>query len=221
MAKDITLLNVDGKVLTRQSLLNKLDDVIVNLHQSGSDNEIKKAFTAMEEVNKVSGLAKAKLLYGWGNWYGITDQANKHNEEFVDMVEGETGIKPITTRRYILAWSYIEDCTIPKEVQDRPMDDLVKIATTLDADYDITAENWKEIKRAANSAEVREILRKIKGQEPRKSSTRKVLSRNGSLDLYDSQGGKHFVGNLEVKSDDELVQKFIRQLVQNLGVEEK
>lgn len=221
MTKDVQLLNVDGKVLTRQSLLDRLDDVIVSLHQTGSDKEIKKAFTAMEEVNKVSGLAKAKLLYGWGNWYGVTQQAEKRNEEFVDMIESETGTKSVTTRRYILTWSYIEDCTIPKEIQNRPMDDLVKIATTLDADFEITAENWKELKRAANSAEVRDILRQIKGQAPRKSSTRKVLSRNGSLDLFDSEGGRHFVGNLEVNSDDPLVQKFIRQLVQNLGVEEK
>ena len=221
MAKDITLLNVDGKILTRQSLLNKLDDVIVSLHQSGSDKEIKSAFTAMEEVNKVSGLAKAKLLYGWGNWYTETGQAEKRNDEFVDMIESETGTKAVTTRRYILTWSYIEDCTIPKELQNRPMDDLVKIATALDNDHEITAENWKELNNAANSAEVRDILRTIKGQAPRKSSTRKVLSRNGSLDLYDSEGGKHFAGNLEVKSDDELVLKFIRQLVQNLGVEEK
>lgn len=221
MTKDIMLLNVDGKVLTRQSLLNKLDDVIVSLHQTGSDNEIKKAFTAMDEVNKVSGLAKAKLLYGWGNWYGMTNQTEKRNEEFVDMVESETGTKPVTTRRYILTWSYIEDCVIPKELQNRPMDDLVKIATTLDNDHEITAENWKELQRAANSAEVRDILRKIKGQAPRKSSTRKVLNRDGSLNLYDSQGGKHYVGFLEVKSDDELVQKFIRQFIQNLGVEEK
>lgn len=221
MSKDIMLLNVDGKVLTRQSLLNKLDDVIVSLHQTGSDNEIKKAFTAMDEVNKVSGLAKAKLLYGWGNWYGVTNQTEKRNEEFVDMVESETGTKPVTTRRYILTWSYIEDCVIPKELQNRPMDDLVKIATTLDNDHEITTENWKELQRAANSAEVRDILRKIKGQAPRKSSTRKVLNRDGSLNLYDNQGGKHYAGFLEVKSDDELVQKFIRQFIQNLGIEEK
>jgi hypothetical protein len=221
VAKDITLLNVDGKILTRQSLLDRLDAAVVSLYQTGGDSEIRKALAAMDAIRNVSGLGYAKLLYGWGNWYTETGQAEKRNDEFVDMIESDYGTRPVTTKRYILTWSYIEDCTIPKEIQNRPMDDLIKIATTLDNDHEITAENWKELNNAANSAEVRDILRKIKGQAPRKSSTRKVLSRNGSLDLYDSTGGKHFVGNLDVNSNDELVLKFIRQLVQNLGVEEK
>jgi hypothetical protein len=220
MTKDLTLLHVDGKVLTRQSLLDGLDDVVVKLHQTGNEKEIKSALIAMDNVSSVSGIAKAKLLWHWRLWWEETKQSEKRNDKFEDMVESDIGTVPITTRRYTLTWQYIEDCLIPKEVQFRCMDDLIKITHTLDNDYDISKENWKELARASNSADVREILRKIKKQPPRKSGTQKVLTRDGSLNLYDKDG-KHFVGYLEINSEDEVVQKFLRQFIQNMQIQEK
>lgn len=221
MAKSSQLAIINNEALTEQDVMSAIDLVVEHLRQTNDMTEIIRVSNIMDKINKVSGLAKAKLLWNWSYWYKETGQEEKRGDVFEDMIESETGTKSITAKRYILAWGYIEDCIIPKEIQSRPMDDLIKIATTLDNDYDISKENWKELEKASNSAEVREILRKIKGQEPRKSGVRKVLSRDGSLNLYDSQGGKHFAGYLELKSDDELVQKFIRQFVQNMQVEEK
>lgn len=220
MSKNAQLALIDGQALTEQDVMSSIDDVLYELRRTNDMTKVIAVVNIMDKIGRVSGIAKAKLLWGWRGWWDETGQAEKRNDEFVDMVESETGTRPITTKRYILTWNYIEDLTIPKEVQSRPMDDLVKIAITLDHDYDITKDHWKKIAKAANSADVREILREIKGKPPRKSSSQRVLDRNGSLYIY-KDGNRHFVGALEVSSNDEVVQKFIRQLVETMQIQEK
>lgn len=220
MAKEIQLLNVDGVVVTKTGIFSKVDDTVQKLYETGDEREILSAVIAMKNVGKVSGLAYAKLLWNWNNWYTATGQAEKRNDTFEDMIVSDVGTEKITTKRYILTWSYIEDCVIPKEVQERRMDDLVKISTALSQGYDFSKETWKKLARASNSSEVGEILRLVKGKQARKSGMQIVLTRDGSLNAWQNEK-KHFVGYLEINSDDEVVQKAIQRIIDNSGIQEK
>ncbi len=216
---DRALLKVGSSVLTKKGLLDRVDATIQNLYKTGNMDEIAASLTITDDLVKVSGLAKAKLLHGWSQWWNATGQSAQRNDEFVDCVESETGTTPTTTRRYVAVWQAIEDDLLPKAIQDRPMDDLIKIVTTMDG-YDISEEQWKSLEHATNSAEVREILRDIKGKPPRKSGKQVVLKRDGSLYIYDKDG-EHYVGLLMVDSEDKAIQNFITSMETSLGVQRK
>lgn len=220
MTKSSQLAFVNGDALTEQDVMSAIDDVILKLRQTNDDAEVVRVSNVMDKINKVSGLAKAKLLWGWEYWYKETGQEEKRGDVFEDMVESETGTKPITTKRYVLTWGYIEDLTIPKEVQERRMDDLVKISTALSQGYDFSKETWKKLARASNSSEVGEILREVKGKSARKNGIQLVLTRDGSVNLW-KKDKKKFVAYLEVGSDDEDVQKAVRRIIDNSGIQEK
>ena len=220
MTKSTQLALINNEALTEADVMSAIDDVILKLRQTNDMSEVIHTTNVMDKINKVSGLAKAKLLWGWDLWYKETGQEEKRGDVFEDMVESETGTKPITTKRYINTWSYIEDCIIPKEVQERRMDDLVKIATVLSHGYDISKDVWKKLARASNSSEVGEILRIVTGKKARKSGLNIVLTRDGSLNVW-KDDKKHFVGYLEVNSEDEVVKKAIQRIIDNAGVTEK
>jgi len=211
---------IDGSALTKKDIMERVDDVIVELRKTNSMNKITKAFNAFDEIDKVSGLAKAKLLWNWELWYKETGQAEKRNDEFVDMVESETGFTKTPNRRYRMVWKHIENNDIPKEIQSRRMDDLIKIATVLSHGFEISKEQWKELERAATPSDIAETLRKVTGKQPKKSGIWGVLSSDGSLWAWQNNK-KHYVGFLEVNSEDEVVKRFIQRIVDNTGITEK
>jgi len=217
--KDVSLAVIEGKVLTKRDVMERVDDVIVELRQTNSMSKITKAFNAFDEIDKVSGLAKAKLLWNWELWYKETGQAEKRNDEFVDMVESETGFTKTPTKRYIRVWEHIENNNIPKEIQTRRMDDLIKIATVLSHGFEISKEQWKELERAATPSDVSETLRKVTGKEPKKSGIQIVLGCDGSLNAF-KDNKKYYIGFLDM-SDDEVVTKVRQRIIDTVGIMEK
>lgn len=220
MSKDTTLAVIDGSVLTKQDIMEKIDDIVVELRKSNNEKQVAKAFNAFDKIGEVSGLAKAKLLWHWSTWYKDTGQAEKRNDTFEDMVETETGFTRTPTKRYMRVWEHIENCTIPKEVQSRRMDDLIKIATVLSHGHDISKEQWKKLQHASNSSDVAETLREVTGKAPRKSGLQIVLGRDGVLNAYKGNQ-KYYIGFLEIKSEDEVVKKVIQRIIDCAGVQQK
>lgn len=220
MTKSLSLAVVDGSALTEQDVMNGIDTVLSDLWQSNNMSKALGVVAIMDKISKVSGLAKAKLLHGMARWYVETNQEEARGDTFVDAVEADTGTTPVTTKRYVMVWKYIDECVIPKDVQNRRMDDLIKISTVLEHGYDFSKENWKELAKASNSSDVREILRSITGKSPRKSGLRLVIERNGTINAY-KDDVKHFVGHLELDSTDDVVQKAISRIIDNAGIQEK
>jgi hypothetical protein len=147
---------------------------------------------------------------------------NKADDDFFDHVESTTGTKKVTTKRYITAWGYVEDYTIPKEVAQRPMRELVPISNALAQGYEIGKAEWRKIALCSNSGELSEILRDIKGKEPRKSARVIKLARDGSLYGY-KDDKKYFIGFLNVKEaeDDKVLAEFIEKIKISAGVIEE
>lgn len=219
-SKDVSLAVIEGKVLTKRDVMERVDDAVVELYKTNNESKILQAFNALDEIGNVSGLAKAKVLWHTSVWYKETGQEEKRGDRFEDMIESRTGFTKTPTKRYIRVWEHIENNNIPKEIQSRRMDDLIKISTVLEHGFEISKEQWKELEHAANPADVREVLRKVTGKEAKKSGIQVVLGRDGVLNAYQGKN-KHYIGFLEVNSEDEVVKKVIQRIIDNVGVQEK
>jgi uncharacterized protein YcaQ len=121
--------------------------------------------------------------------------------------------------RYVPTWKYIEDCLIPKEIQSRPMRELVPIAMTLKQGYEISKEQWRKIGLCSNDRELDEVLRTVKGKQPRKNARIIKLSRDGSLWGW-KNNERYFLGYLNVKEaqDNEIIAEFIEKIKTSAGV---
>ncbi len=192
MTKSIAV--IDGQVLSKKNFMDAIDNEIIHLHDTGNINQVMNVLNGLSAIEDVSGHAKAKLLYASSEWYKL----NVQDENFGDHVESTTTLKKITVDRYITVWRYVEDLTIPKEIAERPMRDLVPIAKTISQGYDISKEQWRKINLSTNDGELRDILRNIKGKAERKSAKVIRMERDGSLYLVIKGKPKKFLGYLNI-----------------------
>lgn len=214
MAKSIAV--IDGQVLSKKNFMDAVDHEIIRLHDTGDIAQVMNVLNGLSAIEDVSGHAKAKLLWASSEWY----TQNIPNENFSDHVESTTTLKKVTVDRYITVWRYVEDLTIPKEIAERPMRDLVPIAKTLSQGYEISKEQWRKIKLTTNDGELRDVLRKIKGKAERKSAKVLKLGRDGSLYLW-IKGERKFIGFLEVTSEDKDVLETIEKIKISVGIVEE
>lgn len=189
-----SLITVNDQSITEKDFMQTIDNEIVYLHDTGDVNHVMKTITSLDSVDKVAGHAKAKLLWATDEWW----KQNKADENFPDHVESTTTTKAVTVKRYVKVWKYVDDLTIPKEAAQRPMRELVPIASTLAQGYDISKDQWRKINLCANDRQLAEVLQKVKGKQPRKSARVIKLSRDGSLNLW-KDNKKKFLGYLNLK----------------------
>jgi len=210
-----SLITINNQPLSKQDFFHAIDDEIIALHDTGDINRVMKVLNGLDAVEGITGHAKAKLLFASSEWF----KQNKPDENFSDHVESTTNLKKVTVDRYVLVWKYVEDLTIPKDVSERPMRDLIPIAKTVSQGYDISKEQWKKIDLCSNDGELRDVLRKIKGTQPRKNARSIVLERDGSLQGYKDKK-KYFLGFLNVKDaqNDVVIAEFIEKIKIGAGI---
>lgn len=217
MAKDIQLALVDGKALTKTDVMSAMDLVVKDLYQT---NDMSKATHVLDVLNKIeetSGHAKAKLLWNMKSWWDETGQTEKRNDTFEDYVVTRSSTRKVTVSRYVNVWECIENLSIPKEFHEFPMRELVPIASTIAQGYDIEREHWNELKKCTSDAEVRQVLRDVKGKEAKKSARTLFLERDGTLNLW-KNNKKYFIGYLDTKATDEETIKAIERIVVSSGI---
>jgi len=205
---------------SEKDVFSAVDEVIVDLRQTNNIRKATQILAGLESIEKVSGKAKAKLLFGSAVWWEETGQETKTGDTFLDYIEAETETSKTTATRYIRVWGYIEDLSIPKEVAVRPMRDLVPVANALAQGYEIEKDDWKKLQRAANNSEVLSVLRDIKGKPARKSGLNITLDRKGTLTAW-KESKPHPVGFLMIDSDDEVTQKAIQRIIDCAGIQEQ
>lgn len=194
-----SLITIDDHSITKTDFYQSIENEIIHLHETGDVNHVMKFLNALDEVEGVTGHAKARLLWASSEWF----KGNKPDEDFYDHVESTTSTRAITAKRYVMVQAYIEDYSIPKDVAERPMRDLVPIASTLKQGYAIDGRGWEKIRLSATDGELRDVLRKIKGKEERKSAKILRLERDGTINLYIKGKEKKFIGYLNIKDTDE------------------
>lgn len=210
-----SLLELNGQSIAKKDFLATIDNEIVHLHDTGDINRVMGLLNNLDELDSVTGHAKAKLLFASSEWYKV----NVPDENFGDHVESTTTTKKVTADRYITVWKYVDDNTIPKQVAEMPMRNLVPIAMTLKQGYDISKEQWRKIELSTNDGELRNVLRAIKGKAERKSARVVKLARDGSLYLY-KNNKKKFLGyfDLAAAAEDNEIAEEIEKFIQCRGV---
>jgi len=217
-----SIISLHGQPLSKKDFMSAIDVEIENLHEKGDINRVMVVLNGLDDVEGITGHAKAKLLYGAHEWY----EKNVPNENFADHVESTTSLKKVTVDRYVLTWKYVEDCVIPKEVAERPMRDLVPIAKTVQwakmHDKELSKSEWRKIQLSSNDGELRDVLRTIKGKAERKSARVIKMARDGSLYGW-KNNKKYFLGYLNVKEaqDDIVLAEFIEKIKISSGIVEE
>lgn len=209
---------MQGNPLSERDFMQAIDQEIIQLHDSGDVNHVMSVLNGLNNMEGVTGHAKARLLWATNEWFKV----NVPGEVFSDHVTSTTELKKVTVNNYITTWRYVEDCTIPMEIVGRPMRDLVPIAKTLSQGYEISKEQWRKIHLASNDGELRDILRQIKKKPQRKSARVIKLTRDGSLYGWKA-GKKYFLGFLEIKAaaTDAVLAEFIEKIKIGAGVIEE
>ena len=175
---------------------------------------------SLYQAAKISGLALAKILYFiYANWkeFGIEDK-------FEDTVYEYVGLHRYTVQKYIRVWGMHEENKIPakfeKEIIQRNILEQIPIANALKKGYEIDDEHWEKLSNASDFHEISKIVRQdIEGKEPSINALILHIDNIGSIWAYKA-GQKRFIGNLEIKDEDEIVQQAIQRILTNCGIME-
>lgn len=193
-----SLITINEHPISKKDFMDAVEQEIIYLHDTGDLTHVMRVLNGLDDVEGLTGHMKARLLWASSEWFKV----NEPDKNFSDHVESFTELKKVTVDRYITVQRFIEDLTIPKEIAEMPMRNLVPIAKTLAQGYDISKEQWRKIKLVANDGELRDVLRQIKGKAERKSAKVLRLERDGSLYLFIKGKPKKFIGFLNIKEAD-------------------
>lgn len=206
---------ISGKAVTEEDALEAVDLALSNLKDTSDIEQIDMAEDTLLGLQRISGKALAKLLYGKRLWWNDTGQSKIRQCTFEDYESSRHGLNPTVIDRYAVVWEKMSQ--LPEQFQLRPIRDLIPVAKTLEQGYEIDDKAWKSLIKAASNAEILLIIRKIKHKPPRKSSIQMKLERDGTIKAWVGTKGK-FVGYLDIKSEDEDVKKAISRIMGNSGI---
>jgi len=194
--------------------MNEVEAVLEKAFKEHDAEYALNACSNLIKIAKVSGKALAKMLYtlkrGW-DMFEITDT-------FEEYAYPRLGLHVHTIDRYIKVEEMLR--TLPEEAQsikDRPIGQLIPIANAVAQGYELNDEDWKRLDQAPTERDVRKAIQEITDKEPRKSGLTIYMDRQGSLWAQTTTEHK-FIGSLEIKDDDPIVQKAITRIVDRTGV---
>ena len=133
-------------------------------------------------------------------------------------MESTTTTKGVTVDRYINVWDKIDQEMIPKAVQEKPMRELVPIASMLSQGFEPTKREWTKIELTSNSSELSAVIREIKGKKPRKSGLTIQMERDGSLYVY-KDDDRFYIGYLDLNEEKNPdVEKAIERIISGANI---
>lgn len=197
--------------------LNKIEEFYL---EAQKDKEVRKVLNKAKEIIggfRTSGLVLSKLLYmlkrDWDKF--------EINDVFEDVMMVELGISRITIQRYIGVWDVLTHSSLSEKVhlqlQAKPMKSLIPISKAIEQGYVLEEDVWEELANAPDDASVRNILREVKGQEPRKNSLTIYLERNGDLKAYMGKQSE-FIGWVTIETTSEIVKKAVKRIIDGAGI---
>lgn len=223
MKKKTELAVVNEQVISKASMFDAIDNVILDLHKNGDVDKALHVVDVLDDFDSVSGLAKAKLLYWVRDWWDLNNQTEVHQMEFEDYVDQSSKKTSATiVKRYVKVQKHIEDLNIPKEFQDRPIRELIPIANALSQGYDISQKNWDKLMLARNASDIGHIIREdVKKKPSKKVGLQLVLDRDGSIAVWVKGTTRKHVGYLNVDDADPDVQKAIERITDSASIRRK
>jgi len=194
-----TRMLIDGSTLTAVDVERAIDDVIIELNETGDVHGVNNALETLIGMSKFSVFYQCKILHGFSKWWVKTDQDSVRGDTFFDYVTSQHDLpNSLTIERYINLWEHYEKGSLIEEIKNRPLSEQIAIVAVVeDGRYEIKEDDWEELVDAANGTEIRRILRKIKGKEPTKGSYVLHLGRDGELYVW-HQGQRVYWGQVKL-----------------------
>jgi len=202
------------------SVLERIDDVIKEAIEQKNAYIALSACKSLLMIAKTSGLGLAKILYLISyNWSSFEIE-----DEFNDVVFEHLGMHKYTVSRYVRVWEMHQEDKIPKKYEQRILQrnirDQIPIATAIKQGCEITDKQWEKLANAADFQEVSQIVREdIKGKERKKGLLQIFIDDMGTI-YATKEGKRRFVGTLQIKDNDEIVQQAIQRIISNTGIRE-
>lgn len=197
------MLFLNGNIITEDDTLKAVDAILERLNETDDPAPLDATLQSLLGVQKISGVALAKLLWGAKKWWTEREMDKVTGDTFEDRMDAMHRMKRIVVERYIALWDKYEVGAIPESIRARNMKDQIAISNAVGQGYEIPKKVWKKLEEATNNSEVLRIIREdVKGQPPRKASLQIFEERDGSLVAWDADG-RHVLGWLNSAEEDD------------------
>jgi hypothetical protein len=170
---------LDGQSITEVDLESTCNDIIQRLNETSDTSEIEQAVTNLNGVEKFAARAKSKLIYAWSCWYKKTNNLTDFPAWFVQKFGGEE----LTVQKHQAIGELLLSDEVPDSVKQLNTKELVSVARAKQSGYDLT-ESWDEIAMAGSESEINNVIRKVKGKEPRNGTLSLSLQPDGSITAW-------------------------------------
>lgn len=142
------------------------------------------------------------------------------NEPMRDYIYAETGLLAVTVDRYVNVYRMLQLAPPPVAavLEHRNVKELIPIGNMIAQGWQLEDAEWKEVADAETYSNITEITRRLKNQPPRKSGLVLWMERESGAVFAFHDNERHYVGTMDINSDDPIVKKAIERLCKNGGV---
>ena len=167
---------LDGESITEIDLESTCVGIVTRLHETGDIQEISKAITNLNGVEKFAARAKSKLIFEWSQWY----KDNNDTDDFPDWFVQKFGGEKLTVQKHQAIGELLMDDSVPDNVKALNSKELVSVSRARQSGYDLSG-RWDDIALAGSEAEVNAIVHEVKGTEPRAGTLNIKVYLDGSI----------------------------------------
>jgi len=204
-------------------IFNEVDEIMDRAVAQGDPSVAMKYGRALRKDVRVRGVALAKLLWRVSdNWY-LFEKAGIDDDVY-DVIDSEMGVPPATSSKYIHMWETIfANPEIPDNIKEallcKPVRTLILLPSLSTEGEDV---DWNEIAQAKDHEEVRQIIKRIRGEATSSKTALfiKLDVRTGQLAA--KRGDTPFVnfGLLNLNIDNEVVKSAIERIIRDARIME-
>lgn len=211
--------DIDLSTLTREKVLAGVDEALARLAETGDIQTAVRVLDTFARFEDISGFARAKFLWGSFQWFTTTQQEGDFYEKF--------GISDKNNKVYvdrlIRLWEQLQSGAVPKRIAKKSIRELTPITEALSQGYEFSADDWKEIEKAADNEEIwAYIQHNVKKKETRSHAIRITVDGDGTITAW-KQNTPHFVGslNFQERNDDPVIDAAILRIIKSTRIKEE
>lgn len=183
------LSGIDGEVRLTKTDLGYLDTVEQAIGEAIKHGDATIAVNFMDKMRKVAqlqGIGLAMMLSRLEESWESVFVPSGMGDDFFDFIYDRLGYTRQTSKKYIRMWRAVfENTSIPKPLRDKLKSkgiDTLLLLTATAQDGDFEENDWKEVAVAPNKQEVRDLIRKKRGERTSSGSAKTIiLERDGTL----------------------------------------
>lgn len=215
-----------------ETVMALADKAIGDSLESGSFDFAAEVISSYRSLSRVSELGQSKVLHGVNKYWNNVEHDD--GDDYFAWSVRATGYVHATVERHISVWEMLSQDYIPDQFQNQiashTVRQLFKIYSLVvlpvkkescyeffQQDYWMEDEDWLALSEASDERRVAEIVLKIKGKERNKNFMSLKIDGKGDIIVY--QGNEQeSVGFLNIGSQDLLIHKAIRRIMDGAGI---